>query len=108
MVMAAASEVAWHSHNERIGSVVTMVAEVTAVVIMYFTSFPHSIAAFALLKPLLPDFVLPVIRHTLSIPYFFFSENMIVLAYIWFAVRSLFHSITVSSVNVPLWYSLRG
>ena len=31
MVMTAAIEVAWHSHNESIGNVVTMVAEVTAV-----------------------------------------------------------------------------
>ena len=39
----------------------------TAVVITYFTSFLHSIAAFALLKTLLTDFVLPVSRHNLSI-----------------------------------------
>ena len=80
---------------------------VTAVVIMSFTSFPHYIAAFALLKPLLANFVLPVSRHTLSIPYFFFSKNMIALAYVWSAAGLLFHSITVSSVNVPLQYSSR-
>ena len=80
---------------------------VTTLVIMSFTLLPQSIAAFALLNPLLPSFVLPVIRHTLSIPPFFFLKNMIVLAYVWSAVELLFHSITVSSVNMPMQYSSR-
>ena len=54
-------------------------AAVTDFVITSFTLFPHSIAAFVLLNPFLPDFVLPVSGHTLSIPYFFFSNNMIAL-----------------------------
>ena len=42
----------------------------TDIVIKSFTSFTHSIAAFALLKPFLAYFVLPVRLHTFSIPYF--------------------------------------
>ena len=52
---------------------------VTAFIIAYFTSFSHSVAALAIMNPFLPNFVLPVIRHALSIPYFFFSNNMISL-----------------------------
>ena len=59
-------------------------AVVTAVIITSFTLFSHSIVAVALLKPFLTEFVLPVIWHSFSIPYFFFSKNMIALAYIVF------------------------
>ena len=81
--------------------------EVTALVIMSFTLLPHYIAVFALLNSFLPDFVITVSRHTLSIPSFSFSKNMIALAYVCSAIGLLFHWIAVLSVNVPLRYSLR-
>ena len=94
---------------ERDGELVIFlfVEAVTAVFITSFASFPCSIAAFALLKPLLTDFLLPVSRHTFSVPSFFFSKNIFVSVYVWSLVGLLFHSITVLSVNVPLQYSLR-
>ena len=64
---------------EHKGMLVFFMTAVTYIVITSFTLFPHSIAALALLKPFLPDFVLPVSRHTLSILYFFFLKNIIAL-----------------------------